>query len=80
MIDPLLRQSLEALGLPVIVPEPEVLRADLAHIQCKSLADLLVSLVNEIEPMLRASNDGATVTVREVGGSGTMRFTVEAVR
>lgn len=76
-MDTLLRQSLEALGLPVIVPEPEVTKAALRNIQCKSAAQVIAGLIADNEPMLRASVDGATVTLREIGGSGVMRFTIE---
>jgi predicted component of type VI protein secretion system len=76
-MDPLLRQSLEALGLPIVVPEPEVSRAAVRSVQCKSLASVIEALIADHEPMLRAERDGATVTVREIGGSALMRFTVE---
>lgn len=68
----------DRIGVPKVFPEPEVARADLARIQCKSLAALIAGLIAEHEPMLRAEYDGATVTVREIGGAGAMRFTVEA--
>jgi hypothetical protein len=76
-MDPLLRQSLELLGLPIVVPEPEVSRAAVRSVQCKSLASIIVEMIADQEPMLRAERDGATVTVREIGGSALMRFTVE---
>ena len=78
MNDPLalVPDMLEALGLPVIVPEPEVLQRDLARIRCKSLASLIASLISEHEPMLRAEHDGVTVTVRDYDGN-VMQFTVE---
>lgn len=70
-------RSCAALGIgPALVPEPEVLRADLERIKCKSLAGLIAKLIAENEPMLRAECDGDTVTVREIGDSGTMRVTV----
>lgn len=77
MIDPALKLSFELLGLPVIMPEPEVAAADLARIRARSLAGLIVSLINENEPMLCASFDGATVTVRERGSAGVMKFTIQ---
>lgn len=76
-MDAYLRQSLEMLGLPVIVQEPEVVKADLARIQCKTLASFIADALSE-EPLLKVERDGATVTVTEIGGSGAMTFTVEA--
>lgn len=75
-LNPILKQSLELLGLPLVAPEPEVLQRDLARIQCKSLARCIARLLNENEPLLRAEQDGATVTVREIGGPVMMRFEV----
>ena len=75
-MDALLKQSLEALGLPVMAPEPEVVARDLARIRCKTLAGIIAKLLAEHEPILKAEADGATVTVREIGGIGVMRFTV----
>lgn len=66
----------DALSMSLAIPEPEVLGAQLACVKCKSLAKLIVSLIAEHEPLLMADADGATVVVREVGGDGTMRFTV----
>lgn len=66
----------DQLGLPKVFPEPEVAKADLSRIRCKSLAGVIAGLIAEHEPMLRAEVDGATVTVREIGGAGVMRFTV----
>jgi hypothetical protein len=74
-MDGCLRQSLEMLGLPVIAQEPEVVAADLARIQCKTLASLITKFLNE-EPLLKATCNGATVTVREIGGTGEMQFTI----
>jgi hypothetical protein len=68
----------EQFGIPAVFPEPEVARADLARIRCKSLAGCIAKLIAEHEPMLKAEADGATVVVRERGGSAAMRFTVEA--
>jgi hypothetical protein len=73
-----LTASLAMLGLPPIIPEPEVTKAALARIQCKSLATIVTALINDSEPMLKAEQDGETVTVRVRDGSATMRFTVEA--
>jgi hypothetical protein len=38
----------------------------------------VTALINDSEPMLKAEQDGETVTVRVRDGSATMRFTVEA--
>ena len=73
-------RSCAALGIaPVLVPEPEVLQRDLDRIQCKTLAKVIATLLAENEPLLTAEHDGATVTVREVGGDGVFKVTVEAV-
>lgn len=77
-MDALLKQSLEALGLPVIAPEPEMLRADLARVKARALARVIAGLINDNEPLLRADADGTTVTVRELGDNGVMRVTVES--
>jgi hypothetical protein len=69
---------LDALGLPPMIHEPEVLAADLARIQCKTLAGIIAELIADNEPLLKAEADGPTVTVRELGGPLVMRFTVEA--
>lgn len=66
----------DIIGIPKVFPEPEVAAADLARIRCKSLAALIVGLIAEHEPMLRAECDGTSVIVREVGGGGAMCFTV----
>jgi hypothetical protein len=71
---------LEALGLPMVTPEPEVAQATIARVQCKSLARIITDLIADHEPLLKAECDGATVTVRERGGPGVMRFTVEAAK
>ena len=75
-------RSLADGGVPLglVAPEPEVARATIASVQCKSLARTVADLVNEHEPLLKAEADGATVTVRELGGPGVMRFTVESGR
>jgi len=74
-------RSCSALGIgPALVPEPEVLGRQLAGIQCKTLTGLIVSLLNENEPLLHAESDGTTVTVRDRGGDAVMCFTVEAAR
>jgi hypothetical protein len=75
-----LRPQLEALGLPPIVPEPEVIQRDLARIRCKSLARIIAGLLNDSEPLLAASADGPSVTVRVKGESETMRFTISDTR
>jgi hypothetical protein len=68
-----------ALGLSIaLLPEPEVLKADIGHIRCKTLADMIAHLINETEPMLRAKAEGATVTVRDCDGA--MRLTVETAK
>ena len=61
-----------------LLPEPEVLQAELAQINCKSLASVIVKLIAEHEPMLKAEADGTTITVRELGGTVAMTFTVSA--
>lgn len=71
-----LTDSLQALGLPAIAPEPEVVQSALASANCRSLARIIAALVNENEPLLKAEHDGATVTVRERGGAAVMSFTV----
>lgn len=63
----------------VLAFEPEVISADLSRIRCKSLASLILRLIEQNEPLLSVERDGATLTVRERGGSGVMRLTVEAV-
>lgn len=73
-----LRISLDMLGLPPTIAEPEVARATMDSLKCKSLAILIADLIAEHEPLLRAEVDGATVTVREIGDGGVMQFTVEA--
>jgi hypothetical protein len=77
-MDTYLRQSLEALGLPLVVPEPEVVKAIEQSVQCNALA-IMIERALSGEPLLKIERDGATITVREVGGTGTMKFTVEAV-
>ena len=62
--------------LALCTPEPEVLGGMMRSVRCKSLAATIAGLIVEHEPMLRASVDGATVTVREIGGDATMTFTV----
>jgi hypothetical protein len=66
----------EGARLALCTPEPEVMDGIMRSVRCKSLAALIAGLIAEHEPMLKAECDGATVTVREVGGNGTMRFTV----
>jgi hypothetical protein len=78
---PLRQQLLRSLAdegarLALCTPEPEVMSGIMRSVRCKSLAALIAGLIAEHEPMLKAECDGATVTVREVGGSGTMCFTV----
>jgi hypothetical protein len=79
---PDLRQALlrslaeEGARLALCTPEPEVLGGMMKSIRCKSLAATLAGLIAEHEPMLRAECDGATVSVRDLGGSATMTFTV----
>jgi hypothetical protein len=73
-MDGCLRQSLEMLGL-LPAQGPEVVAADLARIRCKALASFIAKLLND-EPLLKATCDGATVTVREIGGTGEMQFTI----
>jgi hypothetical protein len=58
-----------------VFPEPEVVAADLSRIRCKSLAGIIVNLIGENEPMLRASHDGASVSVRDPDGN-VMQFTI----
>jgi hypothetical protein len=77
-MDAHLKQSLEMLGLPLVVQEPEVVARDLARIQCKSLARVIAGLIADNEPLLKAEADGATVIVQERGGPMVMRVTVEA--
>lgn len=62
-----------------VLPEPEVLQADLAHIHCKSLAKIITDLLNSHEPLLVAECDGSNVTVRERGGSWVGRFMVQSI-
>lgn len=38
----------------------------------RSLAGIITSLINENEPLLKAEQDGTTVTVRERGGPAVM--------
>jgi len=66
----------EGARLALCTPEPEVMGGIMRSVRCKSLAGLIAGLIAEHEPMLKAEVDGATVTVREVGGNGVMRFTV----
>lgn len=70
----------EALGLSLVMPEPEVTLARLESLQCKSLACLIVGMIAEHEPLLHAECQGNTVVVREIGGGTEMRFTIEAVK
>lgn len=67
---------LQALGLPGIIAEPEVVRADLASIQAKSLARIIAALINENEPLLKAEQDGTVIAVDERGGPGGFVVTV----
>jgi hypothetical protein len=69
-------QMLEALGLPPIRPEPELLALAMQEIQCRTLAGLIAKLINENEPLLKAESLDATVTVSEIGSSGTFSFTI----
>lgn len=66
----------DSLGLPKVFPEPEVLRADFAHIQAKSLARIIANLITENEPLLKAEADGTVIAVDERGGSGGFVVTV----
>jgi hypothetical protein len=77
-MNPARELALEIERLLHCAPEPEVHRATMSSLACKSLAATIAGLIAEHEPMLKAECDGATVTVREVGGSMAMRFTVEA--
>jgi hypothetical protein len=77
----LVARQLVALGLsPALLPDPEVLKADLARIQCKTLASVIAGLIAEYEPMLKAEADGATVIVAEIGGGTAMKVTIETIR
>ena len=69
----------EAFGMSLLLPEPEVLAAEMASINCRTLASIIAKLIVENEPLLKAECDGATVTVRERGGSCVMRVSVEAL-
>jgi len=73
-----LAQSLAALGLPAVTPEPEVARAELARIKAHSLANSIAALVNDNEPLLNAKAKGNTITVSERGGPATFTFTVQS--
>lgn len=75
-LDDHLGTMLAALGLPFVTPEPEVARATLARCRHRSLASIIVALLTEHEPLLRAEQDGETVIVREIGDSGVMQFTI----
>lgn len=75
-MESLLLRQLDALGLPAIIPEPEVTRRALAKVKSHSLASLLARLINQHEPMLRAECDGANLTVREIGDDYVMQCTV----
>lgn len=66
---------LTALRLPVFAPEPEVSKAAVKRAQGRALAALIEQFINEQEPSLSATRDGAVVTVREKGGDGV--FTVD---
>lgn len=59
-----------------LLPEPEVLRADLAQIQARSLARIIANLINENEPLLKAEADGTVLSVDERGGTGGFVVTV----
>lgn len=63
-------------GLSLVMPEPEVIAADLSRIRCRTLASTIAHLIADHEPMLRATVDGATVSVRVLGDPEIMRFTV----
>jgi hypothetical protein len=63
-------------GLTLVTPEPEVVRAQLSSIRCKTLADTIAHLLTEHEPMLRAKADGDTVSVRVLGDPEVMRFKI----
>jgi hypothetical protein len=76
---PEMTQVFDALGLPAIMPEPEVLKAGVARVQTKALASVVANLIAEHEPLLYALADGTTVTVRERGGPGQFKITVEAL-
>ena len=64
--------------MPLLTLEPEVVQSTLSKARNRSLAGLIVALLTDNEPLLSASQDGASVTVREVGGGSVMRFTVES--
>ena len=52
-------------------------QADVRKAQSKALADLIVRLINDNEPLLRARRmDGAQVMVEEKGGPGRYTFAV----
>jgi hypothetical protein len=57
-------------------PEPEVVQSALARANHKSLARIIAALVNENEPLLKAEQDGTTVTVRERGGPAVMLVSI----
>lgn len=69
----------ELFGMSLLLPEPEVLQAELQHIGCKTLASIIAKLLAESEPMLKAEADGATVIVRERGGPRVFKVTVESL-
>lgn len=79
-MDSTLAETFKALGLPAIMVEPEVSRAMLARAQTKALTELVTRLINDTEPMLRAESqkDGKSIVVRERGGTGVFRITVDA--
>lgn len=76
--DPAPMSTREMFGLSLQMPEPEVVRSTLARTGCKALARIIADLINENERLLEATCEGATVTVRERGGSSAMTFTVKA--
>ena len=61
----------DALSYAAAAPET------LAQSNCRSLARIIADLINENEPMLRATHDGSTVTVAERCGPARMTFTIE---
>jgi len=72
----LLRSFAAEFGVPLHLVEPEVVRADLARIQAKSLARIIADLINANEPLLKAEADGEVIAVDERGGNGGFVVTV----
>lgn len=78
-MDAYLERSLKALGLPVIEPEPEVAKASVARAQVHALTAIIARMLTESEPLLKVdvSRDRKTIIVRERGGNGQFKITVE---